>query len=185
MPDDRTRGCLGFLSIVEHEVHGLFGGYLLLNAVGQPLEFHCTAPVKPNRAQQILYGPTLEPYLYGEQIGATLLNATQRRPSVLFVEQVAALAVRQHIDVPTALVCATISLANSAAAGEAPIEVPGETPEFVIRQNHLRVAARFAADQALIVQRLTTLADLFDLCEPFERIRAAIDEAQRASAKAA
>ena len=42
---------------------------MLLNLAGRPLEFHCTAPVKPNRVQQILYGPSLQPYLYGEQIG--------------------------------------------------------------------------------------------------------------------
>jgi hypothetical protein len=65
MPDGFGSAALGFLAVVEHELHGLFGGYLLLNATGRPLEFHCTAPVRPNRAQQILYGPTLEPYLYG------------------------------------------------------------------------------------------------------------------------
>ena len=48
---------LGFLTVLEHPQHGLFGGYLLLNLAGRPVEFHCTAPVKPNRAQQILYGP--------------------------------------------------------------------------------------------------------------------------------
>jgi hypothetical protein len=169
MPDDRATDCLGFLSIVEHEIHGFFGGYLLLNGTGQPLEFHCTAPVKPNRAQQILYGPTLEPYLYGQQIGATLINATERRAAVLLVEQAAALAVRQHIDIPTTLV------------------VDGETmaQEFSVGQNRLYVPSRCTADQAIIVQRLAAIADSLDLREPFGRIRAAIDEAQRASAKAA
>ena len=47
---------------------------VLLNAAGRPLEFHCTAPIKPNRAQEILYGPTLESFLYGEQIGQTLIG---------------------------------------------------------------------------------------------------------------
>ena len=59
---------MGFLTVVEHPEFGLFGGYLLLNWAGRPLEFHCTAPLKPNRAQEILYGPTLEPFLYGEQM---------------------------------------------------------------------------------------------------------------------
>ena len=59
----KSAACLGFLTVVEHAELGLLGGYLLLNAAGRPLEFHCTAPVKPNRAQEILYGPTLRPYL--------------------------------------------------------------------------------------------------------------------------
>ena len=169
MPEDRDINCVGFLSVVEHDIHGLFGGYLLLNIAGQPLEFHCTAPVKPNRAQQILYGPTLESYLYGQQIGATLINATQRRPTVLLVEQVAALVVRQHVDLPTALVAGSETIAQ----------------EFSVGQNRLYVPARYAADQMLIVQRMSAAADFLDLREPFERIRAAIDEAQRTSAKAA
>ena len=94
---------LGFLTVMDLNPHGLLGGYLLLNLAGRPLEFHCTAPVKPNRAQQILYGPTLEPFLYGEQIGAALVRKATRSPLVLLVDQPAALAVREHIDLPTAL----------------------------------------------------------------------------------
>ena len=69
---------LGFLTVVEDQKSGLFGGYLVLNSAGRPLEFHCTAPVKPTRAQEILYGPTLKSYLYGEQIGKTLLDHAGR-----------------------------------------------------------------------------------------------------------
>ncbi len=95
-----SQNSLGFLSVVCHEPHGLFGGYLLLNTAGRPLEFHCTAPVKPNRAQQILFGATLEPYLYGEHIGATLINKSQLVPMVVFVDMPAALAVRTHMKLP-------------------------------------------------------------------------------------
>ncbi len=65
---------IGFLSVIEHDELGLFGGYLVLNMAGRPLEFHCTSPVRPNRAQEILYGPTLRPFLFGEQIGQALLS---------------------------------------------------------------------------------------------------------------
>ncbi len=65
---------LGFLTVLDHPRLGLIGGFLILNAMGRPLEFHCTTPVKANRAQEILYGNTLEPYLYGEQIARTLIS---------------------------------------------------------------------------------------------------------------
>ena len=68
---------VGFVTVVLHEQHGLFGGLLVLNTAGRPLEFHCTAPLKPNRAQEILFGPTLQPYLYGEQIARTLIVQVQ------------------------------------------------------------------------------------------------------------
>ena len=71
---------IGFMTVVESAEHGFFGGYLVLNHTGRPLEFHCTAPVRPNRAQEILYGPTLKPYLYGEQIGKTLWSQTKNVP---------------------------------------------------------------------------------------------------------
>ncbi len=188
MPDGFGSAVLGFLAIVEHELHGLFGGYLLLNAAGRPLEFHCTAPVRPNRAQQILFGPTLGPYLYGEQIGATLVQAAKQKPAVVLVEQRAALAVREHIELPVALVQAgTASGWTSAGAAE---ELPlldrrPEGEELTIGQNRLLVPRRYAADRQWIEERLGSGDDWFDFCEPFQRIRTAIEEAQRASSKAA
>ena len=83
-------GAFGFLTAVDTPTHGLFGGYLVVDSLGRPLEFHCTAPVKVTRAQQILY-----------------------------------------------------------------------------------------ADEPVLRERLIALAAAVDLREPFERIRAAIDEAQR------
>ena len=64
----------------------------------------CTAPVKPNRAQQILFGPTLESYLYGEQIGQTLLTKSALQPLMVCTDVVAALAVRDYVPTPVALV---------------------------------------------------------------------------------
>ena len=71
---------------------------------GRPLEFHCTAPIKPNRAQEILYGPTLESFLYGEQIGRTLLEQAKTEPLVVCTDCPPALAVRELVSVPVALV---------------------------------------------------------------------------------
>src|SRR5437763_16597995 len=95
---------LGFLTVVEHAPHGLFGGYLLLTPAGRPLEFHCTAPVRTSRAQQILYGPTLAPYLYGEQIGQALVQKARAAAGIVFTDVAAALSVRDFIDVPAVLV---------------------------------------------------------------------------------
>src|SRR3954451_6478450 len=91
----KSSPCLGFLTVVENAELGLIGGYLLLNPAGRPLEFHCTAPVKPNRTQEILYGPTLKPFLYGEQIGQTLLTRSKLTPSVVFTDSEAVLAARE------------------------------------------------------------------------------------------
>src|SRR5262245_22712459 len=66
---------LGFLAVVE-EPSGYIGGYLIANAWGRPLEFRVSNPVQPSRAQQILYGDTLRPYIFAELIGKTLVGNT-------------------------------------------------------------------------------------------------------------
>src|SRR3954465_8560029 len=94
---------IGFLTVVEHDLHGLFGGYLLLNETGRPLEFHCTAPVKPNRAQEILYGPTLRPYLCGEQIGQALVARAKTDVLLVLTDDPAAVGVREFTAAPVVL----------------------------------------------------------------------------------
>src|SRR6266404_5841932 len=110
--DPKTCSSLGFLTVLEHEL-GLIGGYLVLNSSGRPLEFHCTAPIKPNRAQQILYGPTLEPYLFGEQIGQALVAKSSASPLVICTDLRPAMAVRSLVNAPVALV-----LSEADASGE-------------------------------------------------------------------
>jgi hypothetical protein len=168
---------IGFLTVVEHAPHGLFGGYLLLNTAGRPLEFHCTAPIQPSRAQQILYGPTLEPFLYGEQIGATLISRSSQPPSVILVDQPQGIFVRQHIEVPTALVASKNSI-------DRPVWM-ADWIDFAVGENRLMLPSRHARDREAVIDRLTATDDLFELCEPFGRIREAIEEAQRTTAKAA
>ena len=102
--DAKSKPALGFLTVVEHPQYGLFGGYLILNTAGRPLEFHCTAPIKPNRAQEILYGPTLESFLYGEQIGQTLINQASIAPLLICTDREPALAAREHVSTPVVLV---------------------------------------------------------------------------------
>ena len=67
----------GFLTVLESPEHGLFGGYLVLSPQGRPLEFRCSTPIAPSRAQQILYGPTLRPYLLAEVIGQALVAGSR------------------------------------------------------------------------------------------------------------
>ena len=51
--DSKNQISLGFLTVVDNGELGCVGGYLILNMGGRPLEFHCRAPVRANRAQQI------------------------------------------------------------------------------------------------------------------------------------
>ena len=172
----KTSPCLGFLTVVENAELGLIGGYLLLNAAGRPLEFHCTAPVKANRTQEILYGPTLKPYLYGEQIGQTLLAKSRLTPIVVCTDVESILAVREFTQAPVALVLnGTGGLSYGAH----------EKAAFSLAVNQVVTAPHYTGDEQLIRNSWPAPADHLDLLEPFTRIREALDEAQRAARQAA
>ncbi|MBI3462720.1 MAG: hypothetical protein HY000_06615 [Planctomycetes bacterium] len=190
--DTQSLPSLGFLTVVEHEQHGLFGGYLVLTMGGRPLEFHCTAPVKPNRAQQILFGPTLQSYLYGEQIGQTLINKATAKPLVVCTDLGPALSVRDYISLPVAWVLPPNPGAGSDAdPSHERVRFDSPHPELPgmvglrLGRNRLAVAAGRSDDRQEIARRLEPLAETFDLAEPFARIREALEEAQRGSRAAA
>ncbi len=157
----------GFLTAVDSPTHGVFGGYLLVDAIGRPLEFHCTAPVKVSRAQQILYGASLPGHLHGQQIGAALLSEGSLTPTVVLTDHDAMLTVRPHTSLPVALV------RRRAAVAEPPFGA------FAMGEVYVSPSAGDAADADILRQRLEHLGVAVDLTEPFDRIRAAIEEAQR------
>jgi hypothetical protein len=207
--DAATKNTLGFLTVVASPQYGLCGGYLILNPAGRPLEFHCTTPIKPNRAQEILYGPTLESFLYGEQIGRTLIQQGGESPLVVFTDREAALSARDFVSMPLALV-----LPGEPEAAREPLRGGNDDetdknagpladrnicpPEagrrvrldgahggprlliFEVGRNRIAVPGRVQQDRQLTVERLAGLADSFDLAEPFGRIRDAIEEARQA-----
>lgn len=170
---------MGFLAAIGDDQHGVFGGYLVLNATGRPLEFHCTAPVKPNRAQEILYGPTLQPYLYGEQIGQTLVNKAKLKPPVVLTDTRRMLALRDYVKTPVAWVELSNRSENDEDDGD--ICAGSDFIRFAVGTHQLVIPRPHADDQAQLIDVLTPIATSVDLSEPFLRIRDAIQEANRAA----
>ena len=197
----KSLSSIGFLTVVSAADHGLVGGYLVLNAVGRPLEFHCTAPVKPNRAQQILFGPTLEPFMYGEQIGQTLVKKSKLKPAFVCTDHDSVMSVRPFIPCPVVLVDSAPGRVESNADEDD--EQAGDTREaddrrdrqyrvdaahdhaglsgarrFTIGGQSVSVQADYANDVGSIQAAWESCCSL-DLAEPFGRIREAVDEAKR------
>jgi hypothetical protein len=183
--DGKSNLAIGFFTVIDCPEQGLFGGYLVLNQLSRPLEFHCTTPIKPTRAQQILYGPTLKPYLYGEQIGRVLAASAKTRPAAVFTDREPALALREFVDVPVVLVPepenrpleggATDSIYRIDAAHPS----PSRLTEFPLGPHRLMIPSWATADREAVGAALGGIADTFDFREPFERIREAIEEARR------
>ena len=160
----------GFLSIEHVPDLGYCGGYLLLNPLGRPIEFHCTAPVRENRAQQILYGETYESFIYCEQIGKALLDKAGQSADIIFVND--------H------------RFGELEVAGDIPVvEVgsdsrPGRSVNAEQVQQRIQVGSQTlvwlgpVVDRERVSSACQSLAKSIPLDEPFERISQAIDEAQ-------
>lgn len=208
MSDIKSKPAIGFLTVISDAEHGLFGGYLVLNRAGRPLEFHCTAPIKPNRAQEILYGPTLEPYLFGEQIGQTLIRKAAHEVLTVCTDRQPVLAAREFVSVPIVMVLPAEAQPGGPAPGPSQsasaVPLPGlpNSPSpvatirlgeprranplvtFVLGRHYVAVPAEAEADRSLVAERLGPIAESLDLLEPFQRIRDAIEEARRGRAAA-
>jgi hypothetical protein len=164
----------GFTTILESSAHGWFGGYLVLSPLGRPLEFRCSTPVRPTRAQQILYGPTLKSYLLGEVIGRALLNGSAIEVAAILTDEPAMLELGTLRAEPVLLVTSRDDQSKEPTPGAS---------EAAIEFNDYKIKAY--PDCMPPVDRihllLAQLAQNVDLCEPFDRIRAALAEAQLAT----
>lgn len=104
-PEEKKRPThLGFLTALGDPARGVIGGFLVLNLVGRPTEFHCTAPVRPNRAQEILYGATLEGFLCGEQIAQALVGRTKTELAAILTNNPNILTAGNSLKAPLAMV---------------------------------------------------------------------------------
>ena len=176
-PSRKKNANLGFLSIIEDPEAGTFGGFLILNTNGRPLEFHCTAPVRPNRAQENLYGSSMKSFLYGELIGLTLVEKSAKEVIAIFTDEPDAMGLRELTKTPLALVADQSSDKKSYRIDLAHQNLIA--PHwFEVGVNKLTVAKSSEQDASQFQEQLSPLIETFDLSEPFFRIREAIKEAQ-------
>lgn len=164
---------IGFLSVRHHEQHGYFGGYLILNHLARPLEFHCTMPVQPSRAQALLYGHTLHDFVSGEQIAAALIKKAKLNVNLVFTDCPAVLSV-QHVQK-----VAVVQLDFETPASNADWSIPLTRCETHSIQHIGREFKVTDTEQAneLLSHMTQELPDSFDFEEPFQRIEEALLEA--------
>ena len=168
---------LGFLTAVEDAERGFVGGLLITNRFGRPLEFQCTAPVKPNRTQQILYGPTLKPFVLSELIGKTLLEKVGVKPHLVLVDSAELMELRHATATPIASLQPILnSVASQNRQDEKDLTncltLGNETVSFDPTHSH---------DRTDLEKFAKLIPSDADLREPFERVREALTETIRLS----
>lgn len=164
---------LGFLTILQ-DASGVFGGYLVTNSWGRPLEFRLSTAVQPNKVQQILYGPTLLEYLHADLIGKTLIERTTTPPTLIITDSALALALRSRGNWPI------LALAE-AITDEAEV-TKLESPNCAQALYYL---SRYVDDEPRLQELLSHVDSSVDLAEPFARVREAVLEARKQGASRA
>jgi len=173
---------LGFITVVQEAgpQGGFVGGYLATNAWGRPLEFRLTTSVQPTKVQQILYGPTLRPYLFADLIGKTLLEKSSVSVQAVLCDCEELLELRRHVAMPVVWITTPAAKAFDGSGCK-------DHPEGIVRfeprtRFALKCHPRFSQDEQALDQLLNQIEFAEDLTEPFSRIREALSEARRAGA---
>jgi hypothetical protein len=167
---------LGFLSIRQHSDHGYFGGYLVVNNLGRPLEFHCTLPVKPTRAQVLLYGPTMDDFVCGEQISKALITKAKINPDLIITDTAAVLSGAMICDTP--IVCL---VEHKEQTENAYLRFPAftnlATRQFIVAGHKFLSLQESSKAESTVAEVIPKLSERFDITEPFVRIVEALFEA--------
>ena len=141
------------------EGQAIRGGSLVTDAKTRPVEFRCTSPIRPNDYQRVLYGNTLDSYVFVDLIGTPLVTATKESVDLALVEDERFLDIRPNVNVP-------VILLDRSAQG-------GDTSSVTLRAH-----PQFETEQAAARSQLVPLLNARrDLLEPFERVRTALEEA--------
>jgi hypothetical protein len=170
---------LGFISVRQHPDHGYVGGYLIVNHLARPLEFHCTLPVKPTRAQLLLYGPTMDEFICGEQIAKALISKAKLKPDLVLADSPTVLSVTNVSDACVAFLDRVDE--NPAQQKNTDLRVPNQTNIAtecaVVKSHRFYVAIEGKCQHSSIESVLIQISDRFDITEPFSRIVEALLEA--------
>lgn len=166
----------GFISVREIESVGFCGGLLVVSQLGRPLEFHCSAPVTANRAQEILYGKTYRSFLFSEQIGLSLIEKTKCNPQLLVANTMHLAPLAELVEPPLVILSprqADLLENGPLAAGEL-LTVEGFDFWYAQKQALVQSPPSPQGIRSL----LNSFTKSLTLDEPFERIEKAIEEAQ-------
>lgn len=174
---------LGFLTAVEDAERGFVGGLLITNRFGRPLEFQCTAPVKPNRTQQILYGPTLKPYVLGELIGKTLIEKVGVKPHCVLVDSPDLLELRNVASIPVASLLESKKDGSKRKSDDSESGKDSSTLQNTVTfcGETIALSPSHKDDRSEIEKFVKLLPADADIREPFDRIREALLETIRTS----
>ncbi len=159
---------LGFIDVCVFNDGSIRGGMLITDMDTRPYEFRVTSPVKPTQLQQVLYGPSLKEYVYGELICAPLVKAAKEKLSLVLTKDPNLLVIRPLISTPVLYVYRDQRSIKS-----------GDGKDDSIKPVIISTHRNFTGEEAWAQTVLMPIMQRHDLLEPFERVRVALNEVHK------
>lgn len=163
---------MGFRSFEQKEAYR--GAILITDESTKPVEFRCTAPVRPTPLQRMLYGDSLLPHILIELIGLPLLTSIRERPGVILISDPAFLELRSK----TKFIVIHLSPAGPRTTGS---QIQTKVGTQVLECSSGRFPSLLLSTHSgepahvdAVVEQLRTLFASSDLMEPFARISAGL-----------
>src|SRR2546426_12821324 len=99
-PAPAAQTAIGFLGYREFDDGEAYRGAILVtDEWSKPLEFRCTAPVRPTQLQRTLYGKSLLPHIFTELIGAPQISSVREKPQLILIREDCYFDVRHKISI--------------------------------------------------------------------------------------
>jgi hypothetical protein len=167
-----TRTAIGFLGFREFDKGEAYRGAILVtDDWSKPLEFRCTAPVRPTAIQRTLYGKSLLPHVLTELIGAPLITSVRETPQLILIADEAYFDVRHKVSMPV------IRVARPSGISKTQQEDQPKSKSLLLQsasgkfaQVEIEAHWKFVADLDSSAERLRDLFGRWDLTEPFHRL---------------
>ncbi len=171
-------GKVAFLGYLELDNGASYRGAILVtDDWGKPLEFRCTAPVKPTAVQRTLYGSTLMPHVLVALIAKPLIDALIEEPVAVLVSESMFLDLRHNVDVPV------VRVRRQGNEVKVTAEDDGQTNQIFVmdcesgRFDPVIVEAhwKFPDDTNSCAVLLKELFGRWDVIEPFDRLHKGLE----------
>jgi len=170
-PQSDSQATVAFLGYREFDDGEAYRGAILVtDEWSKPLEFRCTAPVRPTQLQRTLYGKSLLPHVLTELIGAPLISSVREKPQIILIDDEAYFEVRHKISAPVIRVArqSGVKARQDDQTKSKSLLLQSASGKFA--QVELEAHWKFAGDLDSAGERLRDLFGRWDLNEPFQRL---------------
>jgi hypothetical protein len=160
-------GYLGYHAFDDGDAYR--GAILVTDERSNPLEFRCTAPVRPTPLQRTLYGKSLLPHILTELIAAPLIGSLREKPQMILISDDHFFDLRCKSAFPVIMVSASkAALRAKNSEHSKTLLIQSSSGKF--SELEIEAHAKFPADLDSSGDRLRDLFGRWDLTEPFQRL---------------